>query len=150
MKNNSVARRAYVGSKVVQRSVRLRANVVYPVITGLLAGKFATYQLPYASEMAALARRHKLIPFEHVVYKATATGGMLVDLRTSACFGLNRVGAEVWARLAAGDTIPTTIEVIRRLYALQSELAESDVSRICDEFVKAGLGRYCNEERPLS
>ena len=43
---------------------------------------------------------------------------MLVDLQTGACFELNRVGADVWERMAAGATLGDTVEAMREKYSI--------------------------------
>jgi hypothetical protein len=121
--------------------------LVRPHISRHPVGKSLTPELRSTIEMASVARTCRLIPFEHIVYRATPEGGMLVDLQTAACFGLNQVGAHVWARLAAGDTVATTIEAIRRMYALQADVAESDVTKICEEVLRAGLVTCSDDER---
>lgn len=64
---------------------------------------------------------------------------MLVDLNSSACFGVNRVGADIWEQLAAGRTIEDIASSLAVEYRLDRARAERDVLRICEEMRSTGL-----------
>jgi len=74
-----------------------------------------------------------------VVFRRTPDGGMLIDLSSSACFGVNRVGADIWEQLAAGRSIDEIASSLAAEYRLDRVLAERDVLRICEEMCSTGL-----------
>lgn len=90
-------------------------------------------------------RTDRLVPRQHVAFRPTDTGGLLVDLYSGACFSLNRTGAEVWARLTSGATIQETVDAIRLLYGHPAETVEMDVRRHCDELLAAGIVATAHE-----
>ncbi len=52
---------------------------------------------------------------------------VLLDFNRGEYFGLDEVGAEVWRRLEAGDSLNRVAEVIVELYEVQKETALADV-----------------------
>jgi len=74
-----------------------------------------------------------------VVFRRTPEGGMLVDLSSSACFGVNHVGADIWEQLAAGRTIEEIALSLAAEYRMDREVAERDVLRLCEEMRSTGV-----------
>jgi hypothetical protein len=89
--------------------------------------------------MPSLPKTSTLSPSEHVEYRATASGGMLVNMLTGICFELNRVGADVWVSLTAGATVERTIETLTARYGVAPDAVAADVNDFCDRMLAAGL-----------
>jgi hypothetical protein len=100
--------------------------------------------------MLKVSKESRLIPRDKVVYRAVIEGGILVDLETGACFKLNRIGAEIWAGLAAGGTISQTTEAVRLRYEVAIDVLELDAVRLFTEFVALGLATTTPETPPPS
>jgi|ERR1700690_2650831 len=81
----------------------------------------------------------KISPRDSVVFRATRSGGLLIDMETGACFQLNRVAAEIWTLSMQGNTIAKIIEAIREKYRIPDEVAEADVRAVCTEILRAGI-----------
>ena len=62
--------------------------------------------------------------------QALGDGALLVDMRSGACFELNKTGAEVWALLAEGATIRTICATLAARYQVPDETITSDVRAI--------------------
>ena len=85
------------------------------------------------------SRTARLAPQGHVEFRSVEEGGILVDLESGACFQLNRVGAQLWKRLSAGDTVGAAIDSLRQRYDVASEVLERDSLLLCDELLRVGL-----------
>jgi hypothetical protein len=87
-------------------------------------------------------RDHLLSPVTHAEFRATKDGGVVIDMNTGTCFGLNRVAADVWVQLTTGKKLGAIIDSLRERY-LDIDLAilESDIFRLCGELTKANLLR---------
>ena len=96
--------------------------------------------------MPNVSTASRLIPRENVAYRATDTGGMLIDLQTGGCFELNKVGRTIWARLTAGDTVEDIVNVLRSQFDMEPNVLEADVKRLCVEVLNAGLADVRNLE----
>jgi Coenzyme PQQ synthesis protein D (PqqD) len=81
----------------------------------------------------------RISPRDGVVFRATRSGGLLIDMETGACFQLNRVAAEIWALSMEGNTIAKIVEAICQKYGIPEEVAEADVGAVCTEIRRAGL-----------
>ncbi len=66
-------------------------------------------------------------------------GAILIDSATGECFELNRVGAEIWAMLAAGDPTEQVVAALADRYHLTVELMRSDVRRLLEDLAEQGL-----------
>ena len=63
----------------------------------------------------------------------------MIDLDSGSCFRLNPVGAVLWARLAAGETVGGAIDAVREQYDVSADVAEADALRLCGELLAMGL-----------
>lgn len=91
--------------------------------------------------MLTFARDHRLSPASHVEFRATGDGGVVVDMNTGTCFGLNRVAADVWVLLTAGESLGAIIDSLVQRYQVDVSVLESDTFRLCAELAKANLLR---------
>jgi hypothetical protein len=66
-------------------------------------------------------------------------GALLVDMRSGACFELNRTGAEIWELLANGATIRSICETLAARYDVPNETIAADVRDIVDALKKQKL-----------
>jgi hypothetical protein len=96
----------------------------------------------------AISRHARLVPRANVTYRSLGDGALLVDLDTGVCWELNRVAAELWQRLSAGDTVGAASDLIRSHYDVSAEVIDADVARWCDRLVAAGLLQAIPGESP--
>jgi len=74
-----------------------------------------------------------------VRYRPMASGGMLVNLATGACFELNRSAAELLTHLLDGATVGGAIDTVQKKYRVALDVVETDALQLCDELLRAGL-----------
>lgn len=91
--------------------------------------------------MPKLRRDDYLAPEANVEFRATKDGGVVVDLASGTCFGLNRVAAEVWAALMAGNSLGHIIDSLGQHYPVDPKTLEEDTFRLCDQLTAAKLLR---------
>ncbi len=66
------------------------------------------------------------------MFRPVDDGGILVDMRSGACFELNRTGVEIWNLLVAGATLGSMCEMLTTRYGLSREDAARDVGQLID------------------
>ena len=66
-------------------------------------------------------------------------GAMLVDVDSGTCWQLNRVGAELWERLARGSSLEVVIEEFTVRYAIPRDTLMRDVESIVNDLCRHGL-----------
>ena len=89
--------------------------------------------------MLTLDRLTRLVPAEHVEFRAIDGGGMMVDVQSGACFRLNSVGAALWSALAAGRTLGEAVDAVVARYDTTRPIAEDDARRLVAELIAAKL-----------
>jgi hypothetical protein len=75
----------------------------------------------------------------HVALQAVGSGGVIVDLRSGACFELNGVGMEIWRALSDGRTLTEVADLLGTHYDVASEILADDVLRLTKSLSDAGL-----------
>lgn len=89
--------------------------------------------------------------FEAVPGTASAAVGdevVLVDLSAEHYFGLNKVGAVIWAELSRGVTVDEVVGAVVARFDVSVERAAADVARLLTELDRAGLVRRRIPGRP--
>ena len=71
--------------------------------------------------------------------RAIDDGAVLVDMGSGKVFELNRVGAEIWKLLASGTTLDGIYEALVPKYTVGRAVLESDVQKLVDSLIRAGL-----------
>jgi hypothetical protein len=66
-------------------------------------------------------------------------GGILMDSSSGNCFELNRLGAEIWQRLAAGSSPEQILAGLATSTAVPAEKLEADLRALLTELVRHGL-----------
>jgi hypothetical protein len=74
-----------------------------------------------------------------VVLQQTEAGAVLLDTASGDCFELNRVGAEVWPLLAAGQEPDLIASTLANRYGISESKAQSDLGAVVGDLVRHGL-----------
>lgn len=89
--------------------------------------------------MSSLSRATQLKPKADVEFRPVDGGGMLVDVATGGCFRVNEVGAEAWTCVVGGLSVGGALDSLERLYEVRPDRLESDLLRLFNELLDAGL-----------
>ena len=85
-------------------------------------------------------RRIELSP--EVLFQEVSGELVLLDLESEQYFGLDAVGARVWALLGEGAGVPDVVEALLAEYEVERSTLEMDVAELLDQLAGAGLIRY--------
>jgi len=66
---------------------------------------------------------------------------VILNLATGTYFGLNDVGTVIWETLDQPRTMPELRDAMLREFDVSSEVAETDLTRLIEELIAAGLVR---------
>lgn len=66
---------------------------------------------------------------------------VLLDLRTGAYFGLNKVGAHIWTLYGEGQSVHQAIEGVCQRFEVDAVRAERDTRALTEKLVERGLLR---------
>jgi hypothetical protein len=81
----------------------------------------------------------RLVANPTVVTQATDDGAVLVEMNSGDCFELNRSGAEIWARITAGDPVAAIVASVAERYAIPESVADSDARQLIADLIRRGL-----------
>jgi len=74
-----------------------------------------------------------------VLASPVANEAVLLSIETGHYFGLNEVGARVWALLAQGLDLEAVAARLLEEYDVAETVVRSDLERLVDDLVRAGL-----------
>ncbi len=74
-----------------------------------------------------------------VVMQPTESGAVLMDPVTGDCFELNRLGAEIWSLLAAGDSSSQIATKLALRYEVPEMTVAADVQTLVADLARHGL-----------
>ncbi|HYH07622.1 MAG TPA: PqqD family protein [Thermoanaerobaculia bacterium] len=74
-----------------------------------------------------------------VIVREVGDEFVILDLERGVYYGLQDVAARVWQSLAAGHSIPETVETLLSEYEVEREQLEGDLARLVEELREAGL-----------
>lgn len=77
-----------------------------------------------------------------VVASEVDGGAALLDLRSSQYFGLNAVGAFIWAQIQEPKTLDSVVVSVADTYDVDLDVCRADVARLLGEFLSAGVIRH--------
>jgi hypothetical protein len=80
-----------------------------------------------------------LVANPNVVTQSMDDGAILMDMASGDCFELNRIGAEIWRRLAAGESATQLVASVAASYGLPPATVEPDVRGLLEELTRSGL-----------
>jgi hypothetical protein len=80
-----------------------------------------------------------LVANPNVVVQQTNDGAILMDMASGDCFELNRLGAEVWARLGKGESPTELAASVAAGYGVPAATVESDVQALLRLLTQNGL-----------
>ena len=92
-----------------------------------------------APDMAGTVSDKRFSAKADVVCTPMEKGALLVDLASGDCWELNRVGAALWEKLAAGGTLNEAAQEIQTTYEVDPGIVDADAVRLCESLVRAGL-----------
>jgi coenzyme PQQ synthesis protein D (PqqD) len=78
-------------------------------------------------------------PRPAVLFRRLGDGGVIVDLHHDQIFELNDTGARIWEAIESGVTIAALPALLTSEFHIDSETAASEVRRLVDELLRAGL-----------
>lgn len=76
---------------------------------------------------------------EEVAFRELSGEGVLLDLASGMYFGLNEVGARLWALLAQDDSLDHATAVLEREFAVAPEVLAADINQLLAETQSKGL-----------
>ncbi len=76
-----------------------------------------------------------------VVASEVDGGAALLDLRSSHYYGLNPVGAFVWARIQTPQTLDGLALAVSEAFDVETSVCRDDIARLLGEFLTAGMIR---------
>jgi hypothetical protein len=80
---------------------------------------------------------------QDVAMRLLEGGAVLVDMRSGACFELNRTGVEVWRLLADGATMRSICDDLAARYSVARDTLSLDVEQLLDALTKQELVALC-------
>jgi hypothetical protein len=84
---------------------------------------------------------------EEVAFREMSGEGVLLDLASGTYFGLNQVGARLWALLAQDDSLDHATAALEREYAVSPEQLRVDVERLLQQMQAKGLVQIVQSSR---
>ena len=81
----------------------------------------------------------RLVPCRDVAVRAVDDGAVLVNMRSGACFELNRMGFQIWELLAKGASPSSICEALVGRYEVADEVLVADVRALLDTLVQRKL-----------
>jgi len=85
------------------------------------------------------ATEERYVPRRGVEARIIDGGAVLVDMGSGKVFELNRIGAEIWKLLGPGATVTAICETLIPRYKIERAELESDVEKLVDSLIRAGL-----------
>jgi hypothetical protein len=83
-----------------------------------------------------------------IAAREVAGGAVLVDMAGGRCWELNRVGAEIWARLDGSATLEQVLAELRARYGIPDEVLARDLLELGDALLANGLLQRQPGEQP--
>ena len=80
-----------------------------------------------------------LVANPNVVVQQTNDGAILMDMASGDCFELNRLGAEIWARLGKGESRTELVANLAASYGVPTATVDSDVKALLQLLTQNGL-----------
>ena len=80
-----------------------------------------------------------LVANPNVVTQQINDGAILMDMASGECFELNRLGAEVWARLGKGESATELVANVAASYGVPAATVQSDVLALLEVLKQNGL-----------
>ena len=88
-----------------------------------------------------LSLRDSLAIGERVAYRELDGEGVLLDLEHGIYFGLNHVGARIWALIAEHGSLEAVHAALVREFDAQPDVLASDLLALCTDLTSRGLVR---------
>lgn len=85
-------------------------------------------------------------PREHIAFRETSDGGVLINLASGACFRLNRVAADLWTLFSSGETIEAAARTLSSRYGHPLPAIEADALDLTRDLVTSQLVSPHNDE----
>ena len=81
----------------------------------------------------------KVIISPEVLFQEVSGEIVLLDLASESYFGLDEIGARIWALLNEEKTVGQIVEILLEEYEVDRARLEGDVSELLENLLEAGL-----------
>jgi len=81
----------------------------------------------------------KVIISPEVLFQEVSGEIVLLDLASESYFGLDEIGARIWALLNEEKTVGQIVEVLLEEYEVDRARLEGDVNELLENLLEAGL-----------
>jgi hypothetical protein len=82
----------------------------------------------------------------HIDVRDLGTDFVLVDLKQGTYFGLNPVGARMWALMSEGCSLGEVCATVANEYGVEPERVQGDLEALLESLIDAGLIEPINGE----
>ena len=82
-------------------------------------------------------RRYRIAPHAHA--RRLDDELVILDLANGEYFGLNDVGADLWAGIESGAAFSEILDTLRSRYDVETEQVAADVGVLVEELLRRGL-----------
>ena len=74
-----------------------------------------------------------------VLFQEVSGEMVLLDLASESYFGLDAVGARIWALLESGASVGETLDTLLQEYEVERTTLEADLAELLEKLAGAGL-----------
>ena len=74
-----------------------------------------------------------------VLFQEVSGEMVLLDLASESYFGLDAVGARIWALLESGASVGETLDTLLQEYEVERATLETDLAELLEKLAGAGL-----------
>ena len=74
-----------------------------------------------------------------VLFQEVSGEMVLLDLASESYFGLDAVGARIWALLESGASVGETLDTLLQEYEVERATLEADLAELLEKLAGAGL-----------
>ena len=86
-----------------------------------------------------IRKEQKVSISPEVLFQEVSGETVLLDLASESYFGLDEIGARIWALLESGSSVGDTIDTLMAEYQVERDVLEKDVGELLEKLVEAGL-----------
>jgi hypothetical protein len=87
----------------------------------------------------AITMQARAKPAKDVLFRDLGGETVLLDTASGSYFGLNEVGARIWALLTGGENVASTLATLEAEYDAPAEKLRADLLALVEELVASGL-----------
>jgi hypothetical protein len=80
-----------------------------------------------------------VVPHRPLIFQSMESGGILMDSASGNCFELNRLGAEIWRRLEAGESTTQVLAALTTSSTVPPDRIEADLRALLTDLARHEL-----------